>query len=75
MNYTKKTMEILLVNYNNINNDLRKPCAEKEKFVKLIADLEKKIKAAPHEPDYPDSMTVLEFAIHLAKKANGINFS
>ena len=38
--FDKKTLELLLINYTNINNDLRKPCAEKEKFEKLIKEAE-----------------------------------
>jgi len=32
----KKTLELLLTNYTNINNQLRTPCAEKSKFEQLI---------------------------------------
>ena len=38
----KKTLELLLTNYTNINNQLRMPCAEKSKFEKLIKDIELK---------------------------------
>ena len=40
----RKTLELLLTNYTNINNGLRTPCAEKSKFEKLIKDVELKIK-------------------------------
>lgn len=74
MNYTKKTLELLLVHYNNINKDL-KPCAEKTKFEKLIKETEAKLKSTPLDRVYPDGMTTMEFALHLAKKANGNNNS
>ena len=34
-------MELLLVNYKNIHSAMLKDCADKQKFTKLIADLEK----------------------------------
>ena len=66
----KKTLELLLTNYTNINNGLRTPCAEKSKFEKLIKDVELKIKQLPREVLYPDGMTALEFAHKLASEAN-----
>jgi hypothetical protein len=66
----KKTLELLLVNYTNINNGLRTPCAEKSKFEQLIKDVELKIKQLPREVLYPDGMTALEFAHKLASEAN-----
>ena len=66
----KKTLELLLTNYTNINNGLRTPCAEKSKFEKLIKDVELKIKQLPREVLYPDGMTALEFAHKLASDAN-----
>jgi hypothetical protein len=63
----KKTMELLLVNYNNINNSILKPCAEKQKFEKLIKELELKIKTTI---TYPNGMTALEYAKKLATEAN-----
>ena len=46
MQLSKKSMELLLVNYHNLHNSMAhwKPCAEKEKFVTLIANLELQIK-------------------------------
>jgi hypothetical protein len=41
MSLSKKTMEILLVNYKNMHSAMLKDCADKQKFTKLIADLEK----------------------------------
>jgi len=41
MHLSKKTMELLLVNYKNIHSAMLKYCADKQKFTKLIADLEK----------------------------------
>jgi hypothetical protein len=41
MSLSKKTMELLLVNYKNIHSAMLKDCADKQKFTKLIADLEK----------------------------------
>ena len=66
----KKTLELLLTNYTNINNGLRTPCAEKSKFEKLIKDIELKMKELPREVIYPDNMTALEFAHKLAADAN-----
>ena len=34
-------MDLLLVNYKNIHSAMLKDCADKQKFTKLIADLEK----------------------------------
>ena len=34
-------MELLLVNYKNIHSAMLKDCADKQKFTKLIANLEK----------------------------------
>jgi len=65
----RKTLELLLVNYNNINNDL-KPCAEKTKFIKLIAEVEEKIKKLGREVTYPNGMTAIEYAKKLATEAN-----
>jgi len=41
MHLSKKTIELLLVNYKNIHSAMLKDCADKQKFTKLIADLEK----------------------------------
>ena len=73
--FSRKTLELLLTNYININNGLRTPCAEKQKFEKLIKETEALLKSKPLDVIYPDGMTALEFAIHLAKKANGNNNS
>jgi hypothetical protein len=70
INMNRKTLELLLVNYTNINNGLRTPCAEKSKFERLIKDVELKIKQLPREVLYPDGMTALEFAKKLAAEAN-----
>mgnify|MGYP005667943181 FL=1 len=70
INMNRKTLELLLVNYTNINNGLRTPCAEKSKFEQLIKDVELKIKQLPREVLYPDGMTALEFAKKLAADAN-----
>jgi len=70
INMNRKTLELLLVNYTNINNGLRTPCAEKSKFERLIKDVELKIKQLPREVIYPDGMTALEFAKKLAAEAN-----
>ena len=66
----KKTLELLLVNYNNINNGLRTPCAEKTKFENLIKEVELKIKKFGREIIYPDGMTSMQFATKLAADAN-----
>ena len=66
----RKTLELLLINYTNINNQLRMPCAEKSKFEKLIKEVELKIKQLPREVIYSNGMTPLEFAHKLAADAN-----
>tara|TARA_B100001996_G_C18346732_1_gene472309 strand:+ start:410 stop:622 length:213 start_codon:yes stop_codon:yes gene_type:complete len=66
----RKTLELLLVNYNNINNGLRIPCAEKSKFEKLIKETEELLKSAPREVTYPDGMSALDYAHKLASEAN-----
>jgi|TARA_R110000796_G_scaffold224142_1_gene340448 hypothetical protein len=66
----KKTLELLLTNYTNINNQLRTPCAEKSKFEKLIKDIELSIKKLGREIIYPDGMTAMQFAKKLAADAN-----
>ena len=66
----RKTLEILLINYTNINNHLRVPCSEKSKFEKLIKEIEEKLKSAPLDRVYPDGMTAMEFALHLAHGRN-----
>ena len=63
-------MELLLENYQNINNGIHKNCAEKQKFVRLIKEVEVKLKSLPREVIYPDGMTALEFAKKLAAEAN-----
>ena len=73
--FSRKTLELLLTNYININNGLRTPCAEKLKFEKLIKETEEKLKSTPITPIYPDGMTALEYARKLAAKANGRNKS
>ena len=66
----KKTLELLLTNYTNINNGLRTPCAEKSKFEKLIKDVELKIKELSREVIYSGGMTAMQFAKKLAADAN-----
>ena len=44
MQLSKKTMELLLVNYKNIYEAYKINCAEKQRFAKLIADLEKELR-------------------------------
>ena len=66
----RKTLELLLTNYTNINNGLRTPCAEKSKFEKLIKDIELSIKKLGREIIYPDGMTAMQFAKKLAADAN-----
>ena len=66
----RKTLELLLTNYNNINNQLRMPCAEKSKFEKLIKDVELKIKELPREVIYSGGLTAMQFAKKLAADAN-----
>ena len=66
----RKTLELLLTNYTNINNQLRTPCAEKSKFEQLIKDVELSIKKLGREIIYPDGMTAMQFAKKLAADAN-----
>ena len=66
----RKTMELLLENYHNINNRILTDCAEKQKFIKLIKEAEQKLKSLPREVIYPNGMTALEYAHRLAKEAN-----
>ena len=63
-------MELLLENYHNILYGIHKDCAEKQKFVKLIKEVETQLKSMPREVIYPDGMTALEYARQLAKEAN-----
>ena len=70
MKMNRKTLELLLVNYQNINNGIHKNCAEKQKFVRLIKEVEVKLKSLPREVIYPDGMTAMEYAHKLAKDAN-----
>ena len=44
MKLSTKTMELLLVNYKNIYEAYKINCAEKQRFAKLIADLEKELR-------------------------------
>ena len=44
MQLSKKTMELLLVNYKNIYEAYKINCAEKQRFAKLIDDLEKELR-------------------------------
>ena len=44
MKLSTKTMELLLVNYKNIYEAYKINCAEKQRFAKLITDLEKELK-------------------------------
>ena len=66
----RKTLELLLTNYTNINNQLRTPCAEKSKFEQLIKDIELKMKELPREVIYSGGMTAMQFAKKLAVDAN-----
>ena len=66
----KKTLELLLTNYTNINNAMLKPCAEKTKFENLIKEVELKIKELPREVIYSGGMTAMQFATKLAADAN-----
>ena len=66
----RKTLELLLINYENINNGIYKDCAEKQKFVRLIEEVKQRIKELPREVIYPNGMTALEYAKSLAKRAN-----
>ena len=44
MQLSKKTMELLLVNYKNIHKAILIDCQYKRKFTKLIDDLEKELR-------------------------------
>ena len=43
MQLSKKTMELLLVNYKNIHKAYKIDCAEKQRFAKLITELEEEL--------------------------------
>ena len=43
MQLSKKTMELLLVNYKNIYEAHKTNCVEKQRFAKLIAELEEEL--------------------------------
>ena len=75
MELSKKTMELLLVNYHNLHNSMThwKPCAEKEKFVTLIADLQLQIKKLGRTIVYSDGLSALDYAKKLATEANERN--
>jgi len=68
--FSKTTLELLLVNYTNINNSLRVPCAEKQKFEKLIEETTLALSKCLPVITYKDGMTALEFATYLAAEAN-----
>ena len=70
MKMNRKTMELLLENYQNINSRILTDCAEKQKFVRLIKEVKQKLKSLPREVFYPNGMTALEYAHKLAKDAN-----
>ena len=57
-------------NYQNINNRISIDCAEKQRFVKLIREVETRLKSMPREVIYPDGMTAIEYAHKLATEAN-----
>ena len=44
MQLDKKTTELLLINYKNIHKAILIDCAYKQKFTKLIDDLEKELR-------------------------------
>jgi hypothetical protein len=66
----RKTMELLLENYQNINGRISIDCAEKQRFVKLIREVETRLKSMPREVIYPNGMTAMEYARQLAEEAN-----
>ena len=57
-------------NYQNINSRISIDCAEKQRFVKLIREVETRLKSMPREVIYPNGMTAMEYARQLAKEAN-----
>ena len=69
--FSKATLELLLINYTNINNSLRVPCAEKQKFEKLIEETTLALSKCLPEIKYKDGMNVMQYAQYLAKEANG----
>tara|TARA_B110000211_G_C13925685_1_gene484838 strand:- start:612 stop:827 length:216 start_codon:yes stop_codon:yes gene_type:complete len=66
----KKTLELLLLRYNEMHTAILKPCAEKEKFAKLIEETALALTKCKPEITYKDGMTALEFAINLAAERN-----
>jgi len=65
----RKTLQLLLHHYQDMHEVL-KPCAEKSKFAKLIKETRERLNKTPFDRVYPHGVTVLEYAIQLAKKAN-----
>ena len=43
MKLSRKTMELLLVNYKNIHKAYKIDCAEKQRFAKLVTELEEEL--------------------------------
>jgi len=70
MNINKKTLELLLLRYNEMYTAILKPCAEKEKFATLIKDIELQIEKAGRTIEYSGGLSVLEYATKLAVEAN-----
>jgi len=70
MNINKKTLELLLLRYNEMYTAILKPCAEKEKFATLIKDIELQIEKAGKTIEYSGGLSVLEYATKLAAEAN-----
>ena len=57
-------------NYQNINGRISIDCAEKQRFVKLIREVETRLKSMPREVIYSNGMTAMEYARQLAEEAN-----
>lgn len=65
----RKTLQLLLHHYQDIHEEL-KPCVEKTRFEKLIKETKERLDKTPVDRVYPFGQTAMEFALHLAKKAN-----
>ena len=69
--FNKKTLELLLVNYNNINAGMRVPCAAKESIENKIKETELLLSKVKDPIIYKDGMNAMQYAQYLAKEANG----
>ncbi len=65
----RKTLQLLLHHYQDMHEEMV-PCAEKSKFAKLIKETTEQLNKTPFDRIYPEGMSTMEYAIHLASVAN-----